>query len=235
MKVLAYMPLHYGLEYLEASIKSIDKHVDKIVILYTPRPSYGFGTTLECPETESQLRKLAEKTSDKIQWESETFHHEGEHRSYIQNFTDGYDLTLAVDADEIWDETSLRDCLESAMKSGAKRHGILGFVNFWKSFDLACYDGFAPVRIINNNVDSEEEIHIEGLVYHMSCFQSLEIVQYKWECHGHKNELRDDWWDLYLSGATEDVHPVARGLWNAVAFDKTTLPKILKNHRNYGV
>ena len=37
IKTLAYIPLHYGKEYLEATIKSIDAHVDKILILYTIR------------------------------------------------------------------------------------------------------------------------------------------------------------------------------------------------------
>ena len=36
MKVSAYYPIHYGKEYLEASIKSIRDHVDEILILYTP-------------------------------------------------------------------------------------------------------------------------------------------------------------------------------------------------------
>ena len=54
MKTLAYYPVHYGAEYLDASIRSISDQVDKIVILYTTHPSYGHGTSTPCPESESE-------------------------------------------------------------------------------------------------------------------------------------------------------------------------------------
>ena len=59
MKVLAYIPILYGEEYLDACIKSIDDHVEKIVILYTDRPSYGHFSQAQCPETEDQLKEIA--------------------------------------------------------------------------------------------------------------------------------------------------------------------------------
>ena len=54
MKTLAYIPLHYGREYLEACITSIEPHVDKILILYTESPSYGQNRGLRNPETREE-------------------------------------------------------------------------------------------------------------------------------------------------------------------------------------
>jgi len=234
MKVLAYMPLHYGAEYLDASLKSINNHVDKIIILHTTKPSYGFATNKRCPESHDMLLDIALKASDKMMWYSGEWGEEGAHRKYIQTYSADYDLTLAIDADEVWDEDSLDQCLELALKSKARHIGITGFINFWKSFEHACYDGFAPVRI-TNNANKEGTENFEGKVYHMSCFQSLKIMRYKWAVHGHRDELRATWWEKYFKDDLEDIHPVAENLWNAVEFDKTTLPELLKNHPNYAI
>jgi len=45
VKVLGFMTLFYGKEYLRESLLSIRDHVDKMVIAYTRNPSHGFGTS----------------------------------------------------------------------------------------------------------------------------------------------------------------------------------------------
>ena len=235
MKVLAYYPLHYGKEYLKESLLSIVNHVDEICILYTDRPSYGHGTSEVCPEAEEELRVIVKDVcGSKYSWVKRNYAHEGEHRSFIERISDNQDLILAVDADEVWGEIELDNCLKQAYDNKeCKYFGINGYVNFWRSFNYACYDGFAPVRIINRNNTSRMQQVLNGKIYHFSCAQNLEIIRYKWEIHGHKNELRPDWFDKYNRFELQDVHPVSIGLWNATPFDKTTLPEILKRHPNY--
>lgn len=63
MKVCAYIPLLYGKEYLAASIQSYMDLVDKIYVLYTPKPSYGYNAHLACPESEQELTLLSGKPS----------------------------------------------------------------------------------------------------------------------------------------------------------------------------
>lgn len=237
MRVIAYIPLHYGAEYLWEAIMSVDNFVEKIVVIYSENPSFGFGTNIKCPENEEQLKKIAHSASNKITWVKGNFTHEGQHRAFIENFSKGYDLTLALDADEVWNEEDLKRCLDKAMVSSHRYHGINGFKNFWKSFNHVCLDGFHPIRITKNAIKEHNSTYLDGTIYHFSCAQSLDIIKYKWEVHGHKSELRTDWFEKYLKWTPEDqlpdLHPVAIGLWNAVEFDKETLPEILKKHPNF--
>ncbi len=236
MRVLAYIPLHYGAEYLRESILSINDRVDKIIILYSEKPSFGFGTEIECPESEQKLKEIAFEASDKVSWERVNFGSEGDHRKYIFKYANGFDLILAVDADEIWDDESLWHCLRVAADRREKYYGIDGFINFWRSFNHVCLDGFCPIRIINLHALNEEQAFIKGKIYHFSCAQSEEIMDYKYLIHGHKDEIRPGWlentYKKWKQG-TGDLHPVAIGLWNAVDFDKNTLPLILKLHPNF--
>ena len=76
-------------------------------------------------------------------------------------------------------------------------------------------------------------------IYHFGTCQSKKTMEYKYLCHGHKNELRSDWLnEVYYKWTPENqiqnLHPVAHGLWNAEAFDKTALPDSIKAHPNYG-
>ena len=77
-RIIAYVPLHYGAEYLRESLMSIIDIVDKIVIIYSETPSYGHGTNIPCPEKEMDLFPIAmEVCGDKLIWRKETFSNEG--------------------------------------------------------------------------------------------------------------------------------------------------------------
>lgn len=236
-KVLCYMPLHYGAEYLDAAIKSVHSFVDKIMILYTATPSYGFGTEVRCPESREELKEIAENASNKVVWKDCSFGNEGEHRRHIYKFSKGYDLVLAIDADEVFDQEDLPIALDQALNSNYRYLGVNGFVNFWRSFDYACYDGFRPVRITNlKNREGQGEVFCK--VYHFSCAQKEEIMRYKYDIHGHKDEIRTDWLDdIFYKWEPDNnfgnLHPVANDIWNTVPFDKQELPAILKSHKNF--
>jgi hypothetical protein len=237
MRVIGYIPLYYGAEYLEACIKSMHDHVEKIVIVYTDKPSQGHATSFVCPETEDQLKEIAFASSDKIEWHKGHFGFEAQHRNYILNHSKGYDLVFTLDADEIVDQDDIVKALEYAYNSNKRHIGFRGFINFWRSFNHACYDGFIPYRIVNLRSSAGTDA-VDCRVYHFSTAQSIDTVRFKWNVSGHKDELRKGWIDnIYLGWTPEnnlqDLHPVALGLWNAVEFDKETLPEILKSHPNY--
>lgn len=237
MRVIGYIPLFYGAEYLEACIKSMQNHVEKIIIVYTDKPSQGHATTIECPESEELLKSIAFKSSDKIEWHKSNFGSEAEHRNYILKFSDGYDLVFTLDADEIVDQEDIPNALKLAYESDKRHIGFAGFINFWRSFDYACYDGFIPYRIVNlrNHGGTGQ---VDCRVYHFSTAQNIETIRFKWNVSGHKDELRKNWIDdIYLKWTPEnqfnDLHPVAFGLWNATKFNKELLPEILKLHPNF--
>jgi len=240
-KVIAYCPLHYGAEYLSEAIKAVAPVVDRIYIIYTEKPSFGFKSGIKCPESKELLKKIAyEAEPDKLMFVTVNgINAENMHRKFVQdNFAGGdVDLIVAFDADEVWDTEYLRSAIEHAKSLPNKYIQVSGFINFWRSFNTVCLDHFQPVRFVNMRyVDDMNQGVVSGKIYHFSLAQSEEIVRYKWSIHGHLNELRPNWlegtyfgWD----GVSGDLHPTSIGLWNPAPFDKTTLPELLKQHKNY--
>jgi hypothetical protein len=87
MKTFAYIPLHYGAEYLNEAIKTIEPLVDKILIFYTAKPSFGTFTDLfNCPESEEQLHSIATTASSKVEWIKVSETGEGRHRNNYQRY-----------------------------------------------------------------------------------------------------------------------------------------------------
>lgn len=242
MKVLAYIPLHYGAEYLEAAIKSVLPCVDCVLILYTKKPSYGYDDEIECPDSEEALKDIAYRAAgDKIHWIDVTgmARQETDHRGIAFTYAQGkgFDQILAVDADEVWDTEMLKIALKKAAESPYRRINVNGWVHFWRSFTWACFDGFLPTRIYNlGDKDVKSDGIVDGRIYHFGYAQDTNIVTYKMTCHGHKSEIRPNWLkEKFLNWVPgiDDVHPVSIGLWNPVSFEKETLPQVLKEHPNY--
>lgn len=234
--ILGYMPLFYGKEYLRESLESVVKHVGRFVVLYTNQPSYGFGTTATCPDSEEELRAIAEEVlGDKLLWVRGSWGQEGAHRGEILRYSGGFDGILAIDADEVYCQETLPLAIEAAMVSPHQYSGFGGYINFWRSFNHACYDGFTPVRFTNLHRDGGTGMGVVSCrVYHFSCAQSKEIMDFKYEIHGHKEELRQDWLEkIYYGDEMNYVHPVSVEIWVATPFDKNTLPESLKAHPNF--
>ena len=235
MKIAAYIPLHYGKEYLHWSIKSVQDVVDKIVILYTPRPSYGFGTAMHCPDTKEELYEICR--TPKTVWCEGVWNDEGAHRGEVVRYASDAQVILPIDSDEVWDTAVLQDCIKTVADSSVRNHLVSGFVHFWRSFNYACQDVWAPVRALNMRAPGGQTT-INGRVFHFGYAQCLKTVQYKIDIHGHKNEWRKDWFDhIYRGWPTRktDLHPTTFNWWNAEPFDKTTLPSDLKAHPYYGL
>lgn len=238
-KVICYSPLHYGKEYLRESLMSVISLVDKIVIVYSETPSYGHGTDVACPESEMELFNIAmEVCGDKLVWRKEKFSNEGEHRGFIYNFTEEFDIVLAIDADEVFHTEELKKAIDLAYAGDKRYYGIAGYLNFWRSFNNVLTDGFTPIRLTNLHNKSGEGV-VPCTIYHFSCAQSEKIIRYKYEIHGHKNEIRLNWLEeIYFGWSLENnlkfLHPTSLDIWGQVQpFDKNTLPDSLKQHPNF--
>jgi len=239
-RIIAYCPLHYGIEYLSEAIKAVEPFVEKIVMLYTSKPSYGYNTQLVCPDSEDELRDIALSASNKVQWHNIQAYAENQHRGLIYKIAqeENFDGILTFDADEILEPADIASFIETAMVSDKRYIGVSGYINFFKSFNWCCYDGFEPIRFINlHRIDGQGSAKCR--IYHFSTAQRLDIMKYKLEIHGHKVEIRPNWLnDVYLRwepGMTIDkgLHLVSHDLWNAVSFDKNELPLLLKQHPNF--
>ena len=235
MRVIGYSALHYGKDFFRESLLSVIDLVDEFVVLYVSNPSYGYSSKVVCPEHEGELRKIAEEVcGEKLKWIKKNYSSEGQHRAEIYNYTKGYDLLLSVDSDEVFDTEQLKNGLDIAFKGVHRNYGINGYVNLWRSFNHACSDGFLPIRVINLHNQHKKMSSLDVTIWHFSCCQSDTIMNYKYEIHGHKSELRYNWLnDFYYSDRMIDLHPVAIDLWNAVKYDKEQMPSYLKEHRYF--
>jgi len=245
-KILSYIPLYYGSEYLDACIRSMLPWVDKLIIVYVDKPSQGHFSNVPCPESKEQLQDIVAKIgSPKIEWHNAgPFTGENAHRNYILQFSEGYDLIFTLDADEVVEAEDMPGAIDHALNSPCRHISINGFINFWRSFDYVCLDGFRPFRFINLTRPSgatDESNLCKLRIYHFSTCQSIETIRFKWNVSGHKTELRPGWIDEVYLGWKEsmideprqNLHPVAMDIWNAIKFDKSTLPQVLKEHPNY--
>ena len=234
--LMAYIALHYGKDYVGYAIKSVYDQVDKIVIFYTQTPSYGHREDVRCPETEEELRKVIYDCDpdNKIVWMKGWYGNEGQHRNSAEQFAEsmGYDIVMALDYDEIWDKEELIKAIEFVKNSPYKTYRV-PMMHFWRSFNWVCKDLLQPMRFTKFSGEGEGYIPVEP-VYHFGYAITDEMMKYKWTCHGHKSELREDWFnEKWNKNAKIDVHPTNLDFWNVEKFDKKELPKFMREHPFY--
>lgn len=240
MKVLGFMPIHYGKEYLKESLLSIKDFCESIVVSYTPIGSQGYHTTDVCPDTRDEIYSIAVNTlGNKLIWVEGTYNAENSHRRVAHDYSSGYDLILSIDADEVFEPKEIQGALDFAYNNNERYYGIKGYLNFWRSFNHVCLDGFRPIRIENLKRDNTLQNHECPLtIYHFSTAQSEAIMRYKYKVFGHASEIKTDWLDnMHYAWTPEknfgDLHPVSIDLWNTIPFDKNKMPEFLKQHPNF--
>lgn len=242
-KVLGFMTIHYGKDYLEASLTSVRNHVDKMVVAYSQKPSHGFGTDQPCPDTRDEIFEICNRIlGDKLIWDEVEQHgHEAIHRNVRYKYDQGFDVILTVDADEVLEENDIPGAIQFAMANKERYYGIAGYLNFFRSFSWVCHDSFRPIRIENLRVNNQlQNLGCNLKIYHFSTAQPEAIMRYKYKIFGHHDEIKKDWLDeIFYKWSPEnnmpDLHPVSLNLWNATFFDKTTLPEVLKAHPYYNI
>lgn len=241
MKVVAYYALHYGSEWLKWSLRSIRNHVDEIIIVYTPGPSFGHGTKAVCPDSRAELMFIVEPF-DVLWSEISRSHWEGNHRDAAVEMCieEGADIIMPVDHDELWDPVMLSKSLEFVMGSSQK-YFLVHMQHYWRSVGYVCYDDAAPQRFIKakeTRTGAVTYIPREfGNVHHYGYAQSVELMRYKWLIHGHLGELRPNWLDeifIPWQPGMKDVHPTnEKNFWDPVPFDKTQLEHLIGDHPYY--
>ncbi|MCP3684106.1 MAG: glycosyltransferase family 2 protein, partial [bacterium] len=224
MKKLGYIILFYGKPYLQAAVAAIYPQVDRIVVLYTDKPSQGFITDTPCPDTEEELKACVAPYKDKILWIKGEWHNQGEHTNAVFDYAAGYDYLVRFDADEIYPEGMVDAMIEQAEASDA-HHFQLPFQHFWRSFDRVCRDSQRPYRLVKMKGGEGDQI-LDSLdwkwaVYHMGYAQPDEYVRFKLKILDHAPEYRPDWLDMIWDNSerTEDLHPVSLKMWNSEHFD----------------
>lgn len=234
MKIIAYYALHYGVEWLSWSMRSVKDHVDDIVVLYSHKPSHGHGTNHKNPEPVDPIRQISKHYGAHWQ-EVDSFNWEGAHRDEAVRLcrTRGADLVLVVDADEIWDENVLQCALRYVKQNRGKHSWRIGMRHFWRSLQWICDDPAMPVRVIDPEGKGEGYIGACGKVYHMGYAQSPSLIKYKMSIHGHKAEIRPNWFGkvfLPWSPGRGDVHPTNQDFWYPKEFDTEKIQHLVGDH-----
>jgi hypothetical protein len=215
--VIGLTVLHYGKPYLDAAIRSVIDSVDLHYVIYTPVGSHGHRSNAACPDSRDELYAIARQAAgDKLRWHEGVFPHEGAQRDAILQLAPDADAVVVVDSDEIYPPNTIDRLIEQT-KTWHRRAIRLPFVHFWRSFYRAVlHDPAYPVRLIYPHVRDGEETAPTRPVAHMGYAIPVDLMRYKWEIHGHKNELRRDvnyFRDVYEANRQYDCHPVGSDYW----------------------
>lgn len=238
MKKMAFMVLHYGKPYMEAALRGIYDQVDKIYILYTDKPSQGYGTARPCPDSEQDLMACCNPFWDKITWILGRWGTEGDHVNAYKMFSAAFDWAIRLDSDEIYPPGMVDEMIRQAEESNHKDYRI-PFVHHWRSFAHGCRDAQMPTRLTRIK-GGEGERYLDSQngkweVNHMGYAVPTKYIEYKLDVSGHHLEFRPDWLETrWKANAMTDVHPVIFNWWNAEPYDISRLPEALKVHPNYG-
>lgn len=238
MKIVAYTALRYGRDYLGYAIQSIIDRVDEYHVLYAPQPSHGYFDPTPCPETREELFAIAQTIAGpKLRWHDGDWRQEWAQRSAIHEYAPDADAIIVLDADEIWSERALTT-LDAELPTYKGATMRIPFVHFWRSFHTAIlHDPAAPPRVIFPNAPKKDwvlDFGLEHSINHMGYAQRSEIVGYKMKIHGHKHELRPNWFETVFmdEGRTTDLHPVGSQYWNVERIDPWAyLPDFMRAHR----
>lgn len=251
MKVVGMTALLYGRDYLGWAIRSIIDHVDEHHIIYSPIGAHGHRTSTPCPETRDELYAIASAAAgSKLRWHDGEWPHEGAQRDSIHEYAPDADVIIVLDADEIWPEGMVEHAIQRTIQYPTIQRFRAEMVHYWRSFyRCILHDPAYPIRVINRRgTDNEKEFYLEipnpEITYrqpfrlhinHMGYAQRPEIVRYKLETHGHRNEIRHDvdWFnDVYMNiRRDKDLHLVGSQYWNTEDVNPWDyLPAFMKSH-----
>lgn len=233
MTTIGYMALHYGEDYIEYAIASVIDDLDQLYILYSATPSHGHSTDLICPDSRAKLYDLAFNASQgKLTWIDGAWAHEGYQRDAIFSLAPQADTILVLDSDEIWQKGLARQAINAIQQSGHKQMR-LPFIHYWRSFHRGfLHDPAYPVRLFNLKGVGETTLSTPDRINHMGYAQRSEVVRYKMTIHGHKNELKPNWFETtFAPNRQTDCHPVGSDYWNVEEINPWLyMPDFMSDH-----
>jgi hypothetical protein len=246
VKVLAYIPLLYGKDYIEYAIRSVYSEIDAILILYTSKPSHGSGTSMTCPDTKEELINICADADpdNKIIWSEGNWNLENQQRNEAHYYAKkhGYDILVAVDTDEIWETHMLRELIQLTYERKASKC-LVWMRHLWRSFNYICDDPMRQERIYYLGDDKTDLIyapHPTNQVWHFGYAREFNQVAYKISIHGHSAEWlipKERWFrEKYCAWPpVQDVHPVCKDTWNPKPFERLELPVMMREHPYYNL
>lgn len=245
MKVLGYIALHYGKDYLAWAIRSMYSNCDQILVLYSPVASHGSSTSLTCPDTEQELIEICANNDpdNKIVWKKGNWRQENEQRNVAHYYgrLHGFHILVCTDADEVWDSSQVLGELINLTYIRKASKCLVWMRHLWRSFNYVCDDPMRQERIYYLGDDRGELIYAPmafNQVWHFGYARRPADILYKISIHGHSAEWlqpKEQWFhQKYMPfPPANDTHPVCKSTWNPQPFDKTKLPELMQSHPWY--
>lgn len=240
-RILGFLPILYGVEYLECCLLSIRDYCDAVHVCHTDTPSHSYKTIEKCPDSLEEIYDICKKTlGHKLLWGPAPQNTEGEslHRNERYRYSKDFHYILSIDADEVF--SGITEAIEFAANHEERFYGTRNYLNFWKSFNYVNTDQFAPIRIEKLSAENYLQNHENPLkVFHFSTAQNSNTIRYKNTIFGHASEIRPDWFeDIYMKWTPESgiewLHPVSLQIWKeAQPFNRHSLPLCLQDHPNF--
>lgn len=244
-KVIGYVALHYGKDYLGYAIKSMYGCCDEILILYSESSSHGSRTNATCPDTMEELVSIVEEVDvdEKCKWRTGHWTQENQQRNFAHDYakSKGYDILVCTDADEVWrSEELLWELIMLTFERKANKC-LVWMRHLWRSFDWICDDPMRQERIHYLGGDAGDLIYAPNpinQVWHFGYARKPSDIKYKISIHGHSAEWlqpKEKWFaDKFMPfPPTDNVHPVCENVWHPKPFAKEELPEIMKSHPWY--
>lgn len=241
MSTIAYIPLHYGADYLPWTLRSIRPHVDEIIIMYYAEPCVR--ASIPCPDKRDVMYDIAmeydawwsDRPNCRLSWGQRC----DEALELVYELWPEMDVAMVSDSDEVWDSAHLQACIELAHKGTAKEY-LVTMQHYWRSFDWVCHDEARPRRFnkLHNYTEPTNYLPREiGNAHHFGYAIRDGLMRYKWIMSDHRGELRKGWlddiWSSWMPG-DKDVHPVCGdGYWNPQPFDKSEIIDLVGDHPFY--
>lgn len=237
--IVAFTRLHYGLDYLWYVIKSTEGFADRHVVMYTPVPTFGRAAQMPCPDSRNELVDIAHDAGGKrLLWLD--LHPRA---ATVLDMYPEADMVLELDADEIVQP----QLIESILKHRSQGHLTarqyrIPMIHHWRSFNYYCANPGWPGRLYipGNSGDIEyfPESYEAGVIHHFGYARKRQDMLYKVSLSVHLDEWRSDWWETKYDrfpDVLNDVHPTCVDMWDALPYDKSQMPDILKSHPYYNL
>lgn len=201
-------------------------HVDEYHVLYATIPSHGHPSDAICPDTEAELHEISwQAAGSKLQWHRGDWRYEGQQRDSILQLVPDADCVISLDYDEVWPDAMVEKAISRVFQYPTVRYFRGEMIHYWRSFHKCVLsDPAYPVRVTNPRAVGNETFYIDAQddsgklkINHMGYAIRPEIMAYKWQIHGHKDELRKDcnWFqDVFMANRQFDCHPVGSEYWN---------------------
>lgn len=238
MQIVAVTRCHYGLDYIAAVVESTAPLADKHIILYSARPTFHHATALPNPDSEADLRAIAEEAGKgRVEWHNDMPVSVAQAMALYPEA----DMILELDADEIIEPLLCRGVVERYARGELTAYCYrLPMLHFWRSFSYVCKDGNHPQRLYlpahRDKGDTAFFPETRGNILHMGYARTIVDMQYKLSLSEHQDEFRPRWWDdrfMCFPDVLTDLHPITPDMWNAEFYDRELLPGCLRRHKYY--